>query len=142
MAVIVDIAEAVKFALDGAVFTEEFTAERGYRPELERDFDGILVTVVPAGITPNPGESTRGGTLHEYQIDIGVQHRYETADVREMDGLMDLAEQIMDFVGALDVRDVHGAKLAAIENNPVYAPEHMQSRVFTSIISATYVVWR
>jgi len=142
MAVIVDIAEEVKTRLQGTAFSRDVTVERGYRPSLERDFEGVLVTVVPAGVTPNPGESTRGGTLHEYQVDVGVQTRCDTGDVVTLDEMMDLAEQVMDFVAETDIRDAHGAKLAAIENEPVYAPEHIQDRVFTSIISATYVVRR
>jgi len=143
MATITDLAEAVKDALNGGVFSFDFVARRSYRPTLDlEELADLQVTVVPAGLTPNPAEHTRGGTRHSYRVDIGIQRRYDDDSNAGLDPPVGLAEEVMDYLCSVDLGDVHGARLATIENDPVYAPEHMESRVFTSVISATYAVWR
>jgi len=143
MAAITDIAEAIKNALHAHAFSMDFVARRSYRPRVDlEELTEILVTVVPAGITPNPAESTRGGTRHDCTVDIGIQRRYEDDSNAGLDPLVELAEEIMDYLRSLDLGDAHGARLAAVENDPVFAPEHMDQRVFTSVIKATYAVWR
>ena len=143
MAVITDLAEAVTNALNDRAFSMDFIARRSYRPRVElEELSEILVTVVPAGISPDPSESTRGGTRHDCTVDIGIQRRYEDDSNAGLDPLVELAEEVMDYLRSVDLGDVHGARLAAAENDPVFAPEHMDQRVFTSVIKATYAVWR
>ena len=143
MAAITDIAEAIKNALNAHAFSMDFVAKRSYRPTADlEELSDLQVTVVPAGITPNPAESTRGGTRHDCTVDIGIQRRFEDDGNADLDPLVELAEEIMDYLRSVDLGDVHGARLAAIENEPVFAPEHMDQRVFTSVIKATYAVWR
>lgn len=141
MAVIVDIAESIKDSLQTADFSREFEVERAYRPALERDFEGILVTVVPSNISRVPRESTRGGDQWQYDIDIGVQKRFDQLENVDLDPLTDLAEEIMDYVNGLSL-DSSDASLVDIQNDPVFAPDHISQQVFTSIVTATYAVRR
>jgi len=76
-------------------------------------------------------------------VDIGVQQKFEEGDAAELDPLMGLVEEIADtFRGAALETDPQ-AVCVAVENGPIYAQEHMrEKRLFTSILTLTFRVWR
>ena len=144
MAVITDIAEAVKDELNGASLSQEFTAERCYQPAFElADMKTLHVTVVPKGVTVEP--ASRGLIQDDYQIDVAVQKKLSaaTADNAELDELMGLVEEIGDFFRRRRLEAVPDAVCVKIENVPIYAPEHISElRGFTSILTLTFRVLR
>ena len=142
MAVVTDIAEAVKDELNGGSFSQSFTAERHYQPVFELpEMKTLHVTVVPKGMTIHP--ASRGLIQHDYQIDIAVQKKFDTGENDELDVLMALVEEIGDFFRRRRLSSLPNAACVKIENTPIYAQEHMeQLRQFTSVITLTFRVLR
>ena len=142
MAVITDIAEAVKDELNGASLSQEFTAERCYQPAFElAEMKTLHVTVVPKGMTVEP--ASRSLIQDDYQIDVAVQKKLNAADNAELDELMGLVEEIGDFFRRRRLDAVPDAVCVKIENVPIYAPEHISElRGFTSILTLTFRVLR
>ena len=142
MAVIIDIAEAVKDELNGGSFSQEFTAERHYQPIFELpEMKTLHVTVVPKGVTIHP--ATRGLIQHDYQIDVAIQKKFSEGDNVDLDPLMGLVEEIGDFFRRRRLGGLPNAACVKIENVPIYAAEHMeQFRQFTSILTLTFRVLR
>ena len=142
MALIIDIADALVAELNGAAFGMPFTATRVYVPRFDLEEMGTLrVTVVPKGV--DISTASRSGHQHDYRVDVGVQRKFETGDAAELDPLMDLVEEIADhFRGAVLGTDPEAACIG-VENGPIYAQEHMrEGRLFTSILTLTFRVWR
>jgi hypothetical protein len=147
MAVIVELAEAVKDVLNRGVFSRDFVAERAYRPQMDaEDIEGTVVTVVAANRRQKPQDSTRGGKRYDYTIDVGIQTRYQAESLSDRDEAMDFVEEVEDYLTgsevAADMRNTHGAHLVGAENDPLYVPEHMGRRLFTSVISVTFAIRR
>ncbi len=142
MAVITDIADAVVASLNAGSFGQEFTAERHYRPVFDLPEMGTLhVTVVPQGMAIET--AGRGRSQYDCRIDIAIQKKFENGDSAELDPLMALVEQIADHFRFKRLEGLPEAMWVKTENTPIYAAEHMeQNRVFTSVLTVTYRVWR
>jgi len=142
MAAIIDIADAVVGELNGHTFSKPFKAVRHYRPVFElADMAALHVTVVPRGVEMQA--ASRVQVQHDFAVDIGVQKKLETASNAEIDALMALVEEIADFFRLRRLQSVPGAVWARTENQPVYAPEHLeQLRQFTSVLTLTFRVLR
>jgi hypothetical protein len=74
------------------------------------------------------------------QIDIGVQRKL--ADEADIEALLELVEAITQCFGiGRRLPDYPEALCVEIENEPVYAPEHIeQYRQFTSVVTLTFEV--
>ena len=142
MAMILDIADGVASALNGEVFSKDFTAVRAYVPSFKiHETDGLQVTVVPRGLERTSG--TRSESQHDYQVDVGVQEKFEQGDAAELDPLMDLVEEIADFLGDETLDTDPLCACASVEHGALYVQEHMrEGRVFTSVLTCTYRMWR
>ena len=142
MAVITDIAEAVVAELNAASFSQSFTAARAYSPEFELpDMETLRVTVVPTGITTQPG--SRSHRQHDYTVDVAVQKKLQSADNDEIDALMTLAEEVGDHFRFQRLPSFPNEMWLKTENDPVYASEHIRElRQFTSILTVTFRVAR
>ena len=142
---IILIADGVTAALNLADFSQEFEAERGYRPGYELpDLSTLKVLVVPKDIAPSPAGNTRGARQHNYRIDVGILKKLsadEATDKAELDALMALVQEI--------AKDLEGKRMLAgegddgkwitTENVPVFIPDHLeQYRQFTSVLTLTY----
>lgn len=140
MSVIVDIAEAVKTELNGHEFSQEFTAQRLYRPIFDLvEMKDLHVTVVPKGVTVSIAGRDRA--QHDVQVDVAVQKK--VADDAESDTLMGLVEEIADFFRFRRLAQYPQAVWVGIENVPVFAPEHLeQMNQFTSVLTLTFRVIR
>lgn len=149
-AVLIEIADAVAAALNGAALSQVFTAERAYVPvhDLE-DLDALKVTVVPAGLTlALLDRSPRH--MHDYVVDVGVQKRFGSGALTPAeilaacDPLMKLTEEVVDlFRGKALPVAAGSAVCTAAANNPVFAPAHAdEKRVFTSVVSLTFRLGR
>lgn len=141
MSVIVDIADAVVAELNEHSFSLDFTAERAYLPRYElEEMETLRVTVVPSSVQITT--VSRAGEQYDYGIDMGVQKRRTTTDDAELDGLMDLVEEIADHFTGLTLADPAAACVEVV-NNPIYAPEHLdEMRQYTSVLTLVFRMWR
>jgi len=142
MATLTDIAEAVKDELNAGDFSQEFEAVRLYQPLFELpEMKTLHVTVVPHGV--EMVVSSRSLVQHDYQVDVAVQKKFDTDEAVELDPLMALVEEIVDFFRLRRSEAVPDAAWAKTENSPVYSQEHMeQFRQFTSVVTLTFRVLR
>ena len=141
MAVIIDIADAVVATLNAGTFSQAFTAERHYLPRFELpDMATLRVSVVPKGIASQALDRKRD--QNDYRIDVAVQHK-AGIDLAALDALMNLVEEIGDYLQATPLVGYPQARVFDMTNEPIYAPEHIDEfRAFTSVMTFTYRVWR
>ena len=142
MATILDIADAVVAELNTAPFSLPFTAVRAYVPRFDLpELATLRVSVVPKGLEITG--TSRGKDQHDYQLDIGVQQKFEQEGAAQLDPLMGLVEEIADHLRGHALNAYPEAACVAVENGPIYAQEHMrEGRLFTSILTVTYRMWR
>jgi len=135
MSTIADIAEALVAALNGHTFSPPFTAVRAYRAAFDlKDMKDLHVTVVPKGVEMSA--AGRGLAQSDVQVDIGVLKKLSAADNVEIDALMELTQEIAEFVRA--TRQFGNAAWVRTENLPIYSQEHLaELRQFTSVLTLT-----
>jgi hypothetical protein len=135
MALITDIVDAVVAALNGQTFSQPVTAERAYRAAFDlQEMKDLHVTVVPKGLELIT--AGRGVAQSDVQIDIGVQKKLATGDDAEIDELMGLVQEIVEFVRA--TRQFGDGVWVKTENTPIYSQEHLgELRQFTSVVTLT-----
>ncbi|MCK6458123.1 MAG: hypothetical protein L6Q92_16535 [Phycisphaerae bacterium] len=140
MSTILDIADAVTSALNTGPFDPALNAERRYQPAFDlADLAALKISVVPKSLTIS--NATRTDGYFDCAIDIGVQKKI--ADDAEVDSLVALVEQIADHLRQKRLDDAPEAAFVSIANEPVFAPEHLDTqRVFTSVLTVTYRVRR
>jgi hypothetical protein len=136
------IADAVVASLNAAPFSLPFTAERKYQPAFElSQLHELRVSVVPKSLAATA--ATRADVFFDCAIDIGVQRKVNADDAPTLDGLMHLVEEITDRLRFHRLEALPGAAWLAIENDPIFAPDHLEKeRVFTSVLTVTYRVRR
>ena len=142
MATVSDIAEAVKNELNAGTFSMPLTAERHYQPQFDlAEMKGLHVSVVPGGVTL--ASLGRGRSQSDVKIDVAVQKKLKKADAAEIDPLMALVEEIVEFFKARRLSAVPEAAWVKTENAPIVAQEHMaEMRQFTSVVTLTFRVQR
>jgi hypothetical protein len=140
MSTILNIADAVVASLNAGTFAQPVQAERRYQPTFGLpDLAELKVSVVPKSVTIS--NATRTDGYFDCAVDIGVQQKI--AEESELDGLVDLVEQIADHLRQKRLEDAPEAAFVSIANEPVFAPEHLDAqRVFTSVLTVTYRVRR
>jgi len=141
VSLVTDIADAVVAELNAAppgTFSQAFTAVRRVRPEFDlQDLETLQVSVVPKQHTMRA--ITRGATLHEPVVTIGVQKRIESDEDAETAALGVLTDEIARHLRQRPLAAMPGAVWAGTEIEPVYAPEHLaEHRVFTSVVTVNY----
>ena len=137
-AIVIEIADAVVAALNGAKLSLPVNAQRYYLPEFDlKDMDTLHVSVVPAELDEEIADRTRDRA--EYKIHVAVQQRVAQNDPpglnqAAIDGLMQLVQDIDDlfrhkplagFAPAALVEDGEQADLrpqAAEGRQPVHQP--------------------
>jgi hypothetical protein len=136
------IADAILSELVGHTFSSTFTAARKYVPQFDlRDIDGIQISVVPRSVTIANADRSR--TSHEVSVDVAVQRKVTNVLPSEIDPLMDLVQEVADFLTRLRLSNALHASWLRIANTPIYSPEHMvEKRMFTSVLTVTYIVHR
>lgn len=139
---IIEIAAAVVFELNKIAWTTSVTATRAYAPRYDlSDLSELRVTVIPRGMTID--RATRGVNRCTYQIDIGVQRRCDGETGVDLDPLMELVEEFADHFNGLALSLEPEVVCVALENGPIYAQEHIrEARVFTSVLTLSFVTWR
>ena len=138
MSLVADIADAVVAELNAHTFSPAFTAVRTYLPVYDlAEMADLHVTVVPKGVTSQ--QASRDASQFEISVDIAVQKKLATGDNSEIDPLMDLAEEIAEFLRQRRLAAFPAAAWVRTEHVAVYSPEHLeQFRQFTSVMTVVY----
>ncbi len=138
MSTIVEVADAMVASLNGASFSQPFTAVRSYLPAVElAELKDLHVTVIPKSEAITV--ATRESDYFEPVIDVGIQKKVDPNDAAQMDAMCDLVQEIIDHLRHRRLEAMPDAAWLSIEHEPVFAPEHLdQERVFTSVLSVTY----
>jgi hypothetical protein len=141
MSLAADIAVAVVGELNGGTFSQSFTAVRTYLPVYDlAEMADLHVTVVPKGVTSQV--ASRDASQLEISIDIAVQKKLLSsgaADTAEIDVLMDLCEEIADFLRQRRLAAFPAAAWVRTDHVAIYSPEHLeQLRQFTSVMTVIY----
>ncbi|MCE9530355.1 MAG: hypothetical protein K8T89_04370 [Planctomycetes bacterium] len=141
MAVILQIADAVVVELNAAVFGQPFQAVRHYLPRFElSEMNTLKVSVVPKSVISQGLDRNRD--RFDYRIDVAVQKKTDLS-AATLDALVNLTEEIGDFLRTQPLTAFPNARCVGVETTPIYAPEHLDEyRQFTSVLSASYSVWR
>ena len=119
----------------------DFTATRTYLPKFDPTSSAALqVQVVPKSDARTPG--SRGFDACEMTIDIGVMQRVEGTEAEEqaaIDSLMDLVEQVKEFLSRRRPTDYPAAICTAVKNEPLYSVDELDGhRVFLTVISTIF----
>jgi len=139
MATVTAIAHAVAAKLNATEFPQEFAAEVVFRPIFDlRNLRDLKVSVVPRAVSF--ARASRQANSRLIQIDIGVQRKL--GEEIDIEPLLELVEAItLCFGVGRRLPDYPEALCVEIENEPVYAPEHIeQYRQFTSVVTLTFEV--
>lgn len=134
----IELADAVAALLTNQRFSRSFDVLRAYQPKFElADLAAPQVTVVPRAVTIT--NASRQQSFFDCTIDVGVQQKVSPGSVSELDELTTLVQEIIDALWMTRPPGQSEAAWLRIENDPIFAPEHLeQQQVFTSIISVTY----
>ena len=142
MSVVIDIADSVVAELNAASLSMPLAAARHYVPSFElKDLSTLHVSVVPK--TMAISKSDRTHNLHDIQIDVAVQKKFDAGDAAEIDPLMDFVEEIADFFRLRRLASYPNAHWIRTEHMPIYSQEHWdEMRQFTSVVTFTFRVVR
>jgi hypothetical protein len=126
-------------SLNGFQFSQDFTASARVLPEYELSaLKNLKVSVVPKSVEII--NLTRAASNLEIEIDIAVQKKITAQIDADVENLLTLVTEIIDFVNR---RNIGEAKFIKVANDPIYSPEHLnEKRLFTSLITVTYLRMR
>lgn len=131
------IAEAIVTDSNSAKWSQAVAFERRYVPR--EDLENLtkpVVSVVYAMQRAVP--DNRADWRHEYDIDIGVQHRAPTELPHDLDPWTDLLDEIGDYWKTRKP-GATGAVLQGVEWVSPYVPEHLTNlKVFTGVLRLTF----
>ena len=139
--ILLSVADGVTSLINLATLSQSFTAVRYYQPKFDlKEMDQLHVSVVPRSISEK--RLSRALTAFDCAVDVGVQQRSDMSQLT-LDGLSNLVAEIAEVLRTNLLTGFAEARLVELERNPVFAPEHLDElRQFTSVIRATYRVWR
>lgn len=137
-----DIAAGLLAVLEAATFSQPVYVTRKYVPQMDiKAIDGVQVTVVPRG--DEMANADRSRLSHTVTVDVAVQAKVSGTTPTEVDPLMDLVQEVADFLTRRPLPSVPSAAWLRIVNVPVYAPDHLSLKAtFTSVLTVTYMVLR
>ena len=141
---ILTLADAVVTAIDDASLSLDVSVERVYVPKFDLHSDSsIQVAVVPMADEREAG--SRGSDRAEQTIHVGVMKKLANAiadEADEIDGLMDLCEEIKALVNWERLGDSSEFICTRIAHSPIYSVSEVdENRTFLSVIALTFVNW-
>ncbi len=138
----IEVAEAVKDALNDGSFTQTFTATRVYDLTAPVQDDGVVH--VDVALYEESGEiATRASTEEEIAVNIAVRRKCNVSVNTVPDAMMALLREFKDeFVGKrLATTTLGDAFCTGYERKPAYFPEHIRKyRQFTGLITLRFVL--
>lgn len=135
---IIDLADELVTQINGNTFETAITATRHYIARVElKDADSIKCFVVPRSMTE---ELAGRKTLREvYEVDVAILKRFSTESNVNIDLMMELVQEVRDFLSFKKLTSVAGTVWAGSQVDPLWIPEHLENnRQFTSVIRVTY----
>ena len=140
MPLITQVAEAVIAELNGATFSQPFTAVRSFLPRSDlAELKTLKVTVVPSGLTVVT--ASRGQSQQDVAIDVAVQQKLSGENNADLDPLLALAEEMAAHFRGQRLTQFPNAIWVKTEFKTIYAPDHIdQLRTFTSVLTLTFRV--
>lgn len=151
MSIPAEIAAAVVTLLGTGSFTPAITPQRTavVDPSMA-DVAAIKAFVVPRGLSRTFATKVMRDEQHRVSIVVmkKVGQTNNLPNLSEVDALLDLAEDVCDYVEDPDQRVLSlssGAKasLTGVEFEPLYIPDHLlKASTFTSVQTATYRIYR
>ncbi len=142
----VALAEAVKSALNGHVFSMAVTAVADFEIVLDlKDFKDLKISVIPKGETE--AKASRDATVVDARVDVVVQKKLQKTvaaeRTAEIAALMVLVAEIKAFIRFRKLPAAPWAVWMSTENNPIFAPDHLAAfNQFTSLLTLTYKLGR
>jgi len=138
---LLQVADAVTYEINLGSYSQSVIAVRFYQPRFDlKEMDQLHVSVVPRSITEK--QLSRALVSYDCRIDVGIQQR-SPMDQPTLDALTTLVAEIAERLRTHKLSLLPEARLVQLNNEPVFAPDHLDElRQFTSVISATYRVWR
>jgi hypothetical protein len=135
------VADGVTAELNLGAYTIPIQAVRYYQPKFNlSEMSELKVSVVPKSISDKP--LTRSLNTYDCKVDIGIQQRCEITHPM-LDALTNLVYEIAHRLRTVPLSTLPDARFVGLDNEPVFAPEHLDElRQFTSVLTATYRLWR
>lgn len=135
------IAEAVKTALAGQDFSQEFTPRRTYLPQVAalEDLDTLHVFIVP--VERRLERETRRDNREDIDVQVAILQRIveghdEAAHLARCDALAALAEEVIDFLSG---QEMAGHQWQDTTHTLTHSIEQLDELgVFGSYITLTY----
>lgn len=142
MSEIIAVADSIVVELNAAALSLPLVAERHYVPSFElKELTTLHVSVVPKAMTITKSDRTHN--VHDIQVDVAVQKKFDSGNVAEIDPLMNLVEEIADFFRLRRLASYPNAHWIRTEHMPIYSQEHWdEMRQFTSVLTFTFRVVR
>lgn len=136
-ALTIQVSDAVVAELNAGDFSQEFEAQRFYRPQFDAaELKTLRVSVVPKKI--EIAIAGRGSNQYDIGVDVAVQKKLDSDTNAEIDPLMQLVEEIGEFFKQRSLASI-AATWIKTENAPIFGMEHLdQDRVFTSVLTLTF----
>lgn len=140
MATVAELADAIVSALNSRSWSMPFTAVHSYLPRHQLgDLEEVKVTVVARSVRID--DASRGTTQFTYVYDVAFQKRVN--DNVETEAILDLIEEVLDFLASEILPGYPQARASSVQNDPPYLIEHLEDfRVLTSVVTVEYEVWR
>lgn len=140
----VEVAEALKDALNAGSWSQEFTAVRAYDLTAELEDDGIVH--VDVAVRSDSGDlDGRGTTENIIEIDTAVRKKCDVSVIANLDALMLLIQEFRDdlLVSRLATATEGDAWCFAWERDPAYYPKHIRDyRQFTGMLTLRFKLVR
>ncbi len=140
-AIVVEIAEAVADALNGASLSLPFTVERACVPVYEETDSDLRVYVTPKpAVVVRP--LARGSAMYQYTVWVSI-HKRCGRDNAETDPLMMLSQEISDLFVMKPLTGCPEAKNVPIEDHVPFIASVLDDKgVFVAVLPFTYEVAR
>ena len=137
---IVTIADALTSDLNGHSFSESLSAVRRLRPRFtEEDLADLQVSVVPRRRSMTL-DSRAPDLVRDYQIDVAFHKRLSAEnDNTETDPLLDLCEEVQEYVAALEISGAWCVDTASpLDDDSLWADEMLRGGIFLWVFTATF----
>ena len=135
------VADGVVEGINLSAFRMPVNAVRRYLPKFDlKEMHQLQLSVVPRSIVEK--RVTRGRSAFDCGVDVGVQQRSDMTQ-EALDELSGLVAEIAELLRTHPLWGFPEAKLVELSIDPPFAPDHLDElRQFTSVVRATYRVWR
>ena len=142
MALVSDVAEAMRAELDVGTFSLPFKAVRAYQHDQTMpEGKELRVSVVPKGVKVTP--VSRGTCAYLVDIFVVVTKKADRATPGIIDPLLGLPEEIIEFFRLRRLEKFPDAVWVATENSPLVSTAHLEEKgQFTSLVTITLKVVR